>query len=81
MTSHFLVPDLRSVFTVDLRGLALFRIALGFILLADLVIRVPELGFWLVIREWRPESGSFNGIMTGVSRCTLPMVIGCGRRF
>ena len=57
MTSHFLVPDLRSAFTVDLRGLALFRIALGFILLADLVIRAPELSFWLsdsgvAPREW-----------------------------
>ena len=50
-------PDFRAVFSVDLRGLALFRIALGLILLADLLIRAPDLVVWLsdsgvAPREW-----------------------------
>ena len=49
--------DLRAVFSVDLRGLALFRIALGMILIADLLIRAPDLILWLsddglTPREW-----------------------------
>ena len=52
-----LFPDLRAVFSVDLRGLALFRIALGLILIADLLIRAPDLILWLsddglTPREW-----------------------------
>ena len=57
MTSNFLAPDIRSVFSIDLRGLALFRIALGLILVADLLIRAPDLALWLsdegvAPREW-----------------------------
>ena len=47
MKSKALFFDLRSVFSVDLRGLALFRIALGLILIADLLIRAPDLILWL----------------------------------
>ena len=57
MTANLLAPDIRSVFSIDLRGLALFRIALGLILIADLLIRAPDLVFWLsdkgvAPREW-----------------------------
>ncbi len=57
MKSKALFFDLRSVFSVDLRGLALFRIALGLILIADLLIRAPDLILWLsddglAPREW-----------------------------
>jgi predicted DCC family thiol-disulfide oxidoreductase YuxK len=57
VTANLLAPDIRSVFSIDLRGLALFRVALGLILIADLAIRAPDLVLWLsdeglAPREW-----------------------------
>ena len=50
-------------FTLDLRALALLRIGLGAILLADLVIRAPDLAVWLSDRGVfsREASIDFNG--------------------
>ena len=81
MTSNFLAPDIRSVFSIDLRGLALFRIALGIILVADLLIRAPDLVLWLsdegvALREWIIQWNNDWRFS-----CILPMAIGCGRLY
>jgi len=40
---NFLVKNIRTVFSVDLRAIALMRIAFGFILLTDIIFRLSDL--------------------------------------
>ena len=51
---------LNNPFTLDLRALALLRIGLGALLLADLALRAPDLAIWLSDSGVFPRSASIE---------------------
>jgi hypothetical protein len=52
---------LAAIISIDLRSLAVLRIGLGVLILADLMIRGGDLGVWMAMRVSSPEKPSLIG--------------------